>query len=174
MAAHALLHATRPAPNQAVALEGLVILDVLGELAEGVGARRALCAAEEGHVGNERCAKCTVVMLGRRIKCDKGTVYGAGEELLQEVRGNLLRHIDQQLMDGVAWWGWLWRPSDLGSADVRLWQSDAEWLRVVASQTCAHAVQFPSYRKSVPVLASFIILVDDIPSSSMSCTEGYR
>lgn len=60
LTAHALLHAARPAPDQTVSLQGLVILDVLRELAEGVGARRALCAAEEGHGGNARCAKWTV------------------------------------------------------------------------------------------------------------------
>jgi hypothetical protein len=39
LAAHALLHAARPSPNQPVALERLVILDVFRELAEGVARR---------------------------------------------------------------------------------------------------------------------------------------
>ena len=53
LAAHALLHAARPAPNQTIPLKGLVILDMLRELAERIGARRALGAAEERHGGKE-------------------------------------------------------------------------------------------------------------------------
>ena len=42
----------------------------------------------------------------RRIRHDKETGYDTGEWRLRAVRGKMLRYIDQQLMDGVAWWGW--------------------------------------------------------------------
>jgi hypothetical protein len=67
LAAHALLHAARPPPDQPVPLERLVILDVFGELAERVARRRALCAAEEGH--GVRPAR-------RGVRGDRGTRLG--------------------------------------------------------------------------------------------------
>lgn len=51
----------RPAADEAVSLQALVILDVFGELAERVAGGRALGASEEGHGGcgvcrGQRCA----------------------------------------------------------------------------------------------------------------------
>jgi hypothetical protein len=47
------LHA-RAAADQAVSLEGLIILDVLGELGEGVSRRGAFGSAKERH-GEDVC-----------------------------------------------------------------------------------------------------------------------
>lgn len=46
---HALSHDPCPSSNQSISLQGLVILDVLCELAEWVSCCRALGPAEERH-----------------------------------------------------------------------------------------------------------------------------
>jgi hypothetical protein len=66
LASHALVKPAGPPADQAVALQALIILHMLGELAERVGTSRALCAAKEGHgqgkgskaPGSELVRKC--------------------------------------------------------------------------------------------------------------------
>lgn len=57
-AAKASQLATWSAADETIALQCLVILNVLLELAQGVASRRALCASHERHDGYDMCVVC--------------------------------------------------------------------------------------------------------------------
>ena len=52
---NAFFDASRTPSPQAISLKGVVILNVLCELREGISCSGALCTTEEGHLEDSRC-----------------------------------------------------------------------------------------------------------------------